>query len=134
MASILLCLLHCSRFFLFAMLLMILSRTQFQGEEISIGIRGFTFGYDFYAPERSVCFHMYAEGVNKAKRKKVSLFWEHANLYQGYVTTFRLRSNYFEFSHHGMSKREFGSFYLRLMTRLINLTGIKRKQVLISYK
>mmetsp|Transcript_9397 Transcript_9397/g.13940 ORF Transcript_9397/g.13940 Transcript_9397/m.13940 type:complete len:535 (-) Transcript_9397:52-1656(-) len=55
----------------------------FQGEEISIGIRGFTFGYDFYAPERSVCFHMYAEGVNKAKRKKVSLFWEHANLYKG---------------------------------------------------
>lgn len=31
---------------------------------------------------------MYAEGANKAKRKKVSLFWEHANLYAGYVTAF----------------------------------------------
>lgn len=31
----------------------------FQGEEMSISIRGFTVGYDFYAPERSVCFHHY---------------------------------------------------------------------------
>ena len=26
---------------------------------VGIGIRGFTVGYDFYAPERSVCFHHY---------------------------------------------------------------------------
>eukprot|EP00543_Licmophora_paradoxa_P015048 CAMPEP_0202471268 /NCGR_PEP_ID=MMETSP1360-20130828/84141_1 /ASSEMBLY_ACC=CAM_ASM_000848 /TAXON_ID=515479 /ORGANISM="Licmophora paradoxa, Strain CCMP2313" /LENGTH=120 /DNA_ID=CAMNT_0049097293 /DNA_START=22 /DNA_END=380 /DNA_ORIENTATION=- len=26
----------------------------FQGEEMSIGIRGWTIGYDYYAPERSV--------------------------------------------------------------------------------
>jgi [Skp1-protein]-hydroxyproline N-acetylglucosaminyltransferase len=32
----------------------------FQGEEASIGIRGFTYGYDYYAPEGSICFHMYA--------------------------------------------------------------------------
>jgi [Skp1-protein]-hydroxyproline N-acetylglucosaminyltransferase len=32
----------------------------FQGEEISIGLRGFTYGYDYYAAERSTCFHMYA--------------------------------------------------------------------------
>ena len=55
----------------------------FQGEEISIGIRGFTYGYDYYAPEHSVCFHMYAFGENKAKRKKVPSFWEHQNLYKG---------------------------------------------------
>lgn len=41
----------------------------FQGEEISIGVRGFTHGYDFYAPEKSVNFHVYAQGENKVKRK-----------------------------------------------------------------
>lgn len=45
----------------------------FQGEEIAIGIRGFTFGYDFYAPRDSVVFHEYA--VNSNRRKKVHMFW-----------------------------------------------------------
>ena len=55
----------------------------FQGEEISIGLRGWTYGYDYYTPEKSVCFHMYAVGKNKSKRKRVKLFWEHSNLYTG---------------------------------------------------
>jgi [Skp1-protein]-hydroxyproline N-acetylglucosaminyltransferase len=55
----------------------------FQGEEISIGLRGFTHGYDYYAPERSVCFHMYAIKENTAKRKNVPLFWENGSLYTG---------------------------------------------------
>mmetsp|Transcript_13569 Transcript_13569/g.27555 ORF Transcript_13569/g.27555 Transcript_13569/m.27555 type:complete len:567 (+) Transcript_13569:160-1860(+) len=55
----------------------------FQGEEMSIGIRGFTIGYDFYAPERSVCFHHYAEGANKNARNKVPHYWEHTNIYAG---------------------------------------------------
>jgi len=55
----------------------------FQGEEIAIGLRGFTYGYDFYAPEFSVCFHTYAEGVNEKKRNTVHDFWEHGNLYKG---------------------------------------------------
>jgi [Skp1-protein]-hydroxyproline N-acetylglucosaminyltransferase len=46
----------------------------FQGEEIAIGIRGFTFGYDFYAPEKSVVFHEYAK--KSERRKKVPMFWE----------------------------------------------------------
>lgn len=46
----------------------------FQGEEVSIGIRGFTFGYDFYAPHTSVIFHEYA--VNSKRRKGVHAFWE----------------------------------------------------------
>ena len=50
---------------------------------MSIGIRGFTIGYDFYATERSICFHHYANGKNKAKRGKVKTFWEHANKYAG---------------------------------------------------
>jgi len=48
----------------------------FQGEEIAIGIRGFTFGYDFYAPRDSVVFHEYA--VNSKRRHKVHMFWENA--------------------------------------------------------
>lgn len=55
----------------------------FQGEEMSIGIRGFTVGYDFYAPERSVCFHHYAVGRNASKRDKVKHFWENGNKYAG---------------------------------------------------
>ena len=51
----------------------------FQGEEMSIGIRGFTIGYDFYAPERSVCFHHYAEGKNRQARNK-GMFTSWANV------------------------------------------------------
>jgi hypothetical protein len=46
----------------------------FQGEEIAIGIRGFTHGYDFYAPRSSVVFHEYA--VKSKRRSKVHMFWE----------------------------------------------------------
>jgi Glycosyltransferase (GlcNAc) len=55
----------------------------FQGEEMSIGIRGFTVGYDFFAPERSVCFHHYAVGKNAAIRNKVHHFWENDSAYSG---------------------------------------------------
>mmetsp|Transcript_21750 Transcript_21750/g.32380 ORF Transcript_21750/g.32380 Transcript_21750/m.32380 type:complete len:571 (-) Transcript_21750:1292-3004(-) len=55
----------------------------FQGEEISMGLRGWSYGYDYYTAETSVCFHMYAIKENKAVRKKVPLFWENARQYQG---------------------------------------------------
>jgi hypothetical protein len=48
----------------------------FQGEEISMGIRGFTVGYDYYAPDRSVCFHHYKGGKNTEARAKVSKYTE----------------------------------------------------------
>lgn len=54
----------------------------FQGEEMSIGVRGFTIGYDWYAPERSVCFHHY-EAKKREGRGKVPKFWEHARDYSG---------------------------------------------------
>ena len=55
----------------------------FQGEEIFQGLRGFTYGYDYYTPETSIAFHMYALKENKDKRSKVKLFWENQNLYPG---------------------------------------------------
>ena len=57
----------------------------FQGEEISLGLRAFTYGYDFYTPERSTCFHYYAHGENgvKPSRQKIAMFWEHDALYKG---------------------------------------------------
>ena len=55
----------------------------FQGEEISMGLRGFTYGYDYYAMERSVCFHMYAIKENEAERRSIALFWENSKLYVG---------------------------------------------------
>jgi [Skp1-protein]-hydroxyproline N-acetylglucosaminyltransferase len=55
----------------------------FQGEEIFMGLRGFTYGYDYYTAEISVAFHMYAIKENMEKRKKVKLFWENSDLYQG---------------------------------------------------
>jgi len=55
----------------------------FMGEETSVGIRAFTFGYDHYAAERSICFHTYANGKNAEKRNKVNHFWEHGDMYKG---------------------------------------------------
>ena len=55
----------------------------FQGEEMSIGIRGYTIGYDYYAPQRSVCFHHYSVGENAKRRGKVHHFWENDNKYAG---------------------------------------------------
>ena len=55
----------------------------FLGEEMSMGLRGFTYGYDMYATERSVCFHSYAVGANAVKRNKVKHFWEHGSSYAG---------------------------------------------------
>jgi hypothetical protein len=56
----------------------------FSGEEMSIAIRGFTVGYDFYTPEHSVCFHYYQENEETIKkRKNVPTFWENADAYEG---------------------------------------------------
>eukprot|EP00957_Ditylum_brightwellii_P138749 10576520-Ditylum_brightwellii.AAC.1 len=35
----------------------------FQGEEINMGLHGFTCGYDYYASAHSVCFHIYTIGI-----------------------------------------------------------------------
>merc|ERR1712157_479759 len=43
----------------------------FQGEEINIGIRGFTYGYDYYRPAHHLCFHRYS---TKDKRSTY-LYW-----------------------------------------------------------
>ena len=42
----------------------------FQGEEILQTIRGFSFGYDFYAPLRNVAYHIY--GIKKRPEKQQS--------------------------------------------------------------
>jgi len=49
----------------------------FQGEEINIGLRAFTYGYDLYAPTKSFLFHYYSTDPN-GKKRKVETFWEHA--------------------------------------------------------
>lgn len=40
-----------------------------------MGVRGFSIGYDFYAPERGVCFHHYAEG-DHVEEFTVPRFWD----------------------------------------------------------
>ena len=79
----------------------------FQGEEISIGLRGFTYGYDYYTAEISVAFHMYAIKENKEKRKKVKLFWENTNLYPGSAIEGMKRLNGII----GMADEESDTFY-----------------------
>ena len=49
----------------------------FMGEEISIGIRGWTWGYDMYTLESSVVFHEYAQ--KSGRRRGVHMFWENHN-------------------------------------------------------
>lgn len=46
-----------------------------------IGIRGFTHGYDFYAPRDSVVFHEYAD--HSKRRSKIHMFWENSAKHQG---------------------------------------------------
>lgn len=54
----------------------------FQGEEISIGVRGFTYGYDYYAPQAGVLYHIYAIRENKVRRERVPHFWENNDIHQ----------------------------------------------------
>jgi [Skp1-protein]-hydroxyproline N-acetylglucosaminyltransferase len=64
----------------------------FQGEEAAIAVRGFTYGYDSYAPERSVAFHIYAikENVGRKSRHK---FWENEILFKGALEKSTARLN-----------------------------------------
>lgn len=59
----------------------------FQGEEISIGLRGFSYGYDYYTPEKAACYHFYG-------RKEIPMFWENLDTYKGsgYLGMNRLNS------------------------------------------
>jgi hypothetical protein len=85
----------------------------FQGEEISIGLRAFTYGYDFYAPERGVCFHMYASEENKEdRRNKVPLFWENQARYKGVELAAMKRLNMIiGMAHHGDSEWQHDDMY-----------------------
>ena len=53
----------------------------FQGEEIAIGIRGFTYGYDFYAPRDSVVFHEYKG--KSSRRQVIRKFEENTASHEG---------------------------------------------------
>jgi hypothetical protein len=64
----------------------------FQGEESSIMIRGFTHGYDYYAPEKSVAFHIYAIKKNIDRRTRHK-FWENDTLYKGALEKATARMN-----------------------------------------
>lgn len=55
----------------------------FQGEEVSMGLRGFTYGYDYYTPQHTVCFHIYAVRDHKEIRNKVPKFHENSRYYSG---------------------------------------------------
>ena len=55
----------------------------FQGEEISMTVRAFTHGYDFYSPTSNVAYHIYATRGNKESRMNVKTFTENAALFPG---------------------------------------------------
>jgi [Skp1-protein]-hydroxyproline N-acetylglucosaminyltransferase len=65
----------------------------FQGEEISMTIRGFTYGYDFYAPLQHVAFHMYAVRDNANARNQVKSFTENEVFFAGAKQKAYLRLN-----------------------------------------
>ena len=64
----------------------------FQGEESSIAIRGFTYGYDYYVPERSVAFHIYAMKENISRRNRHK-YWENETYFVGALDKSLLRIN-----------------------------------------
>jgi len=65
----------------------------FMGEEISIGLRGFTYGYDYYTAERSICFHYYASQDKTGKRHHIKMYWENSNMYSGVEGKAMMRLN-----------------------------------------
>jgi hypothetical protein len=65
----------------------------FHGEEISMTVRGFTHGYDFYAPVRNVAYHIYAIRENRDKRRNVKKFTENEVLFPGAKREAYLRLN-----------------------------------------
>eukprot|EP01084_Bolivina_argentea_P300688 518558_1 len=46
----------------------------FDGEEISMGIRMWTNGYDLYVPDRDIVYHIYSMKLRKGEKRH--LFWE----------------------------------------------------------
>ena len=49
-----------------------------------MGLRGFTKGYDFYTPARSVCFHYYGKRpMLRGRGGEVKKFWENSNKHDG---------------------------------------------------
>ena len=57
----------------------------FQGEELSIGIRGFTHGYDYYTPGRSICYHYYGKrpSLRGKEPPAVKKYWENSGGHEG---------------------------------------------------
>ena len=46
----------------------------FDGEEISMGVRMWTHGYDIYSPDRDIMYHIYEKKMKKGEKRH--LFWE----------------------------------------------------------
>lgn len=59
-----------------------------KGEEHNIGLRGFTYGYDYFSPQQSVLFHYYSGLVGN---RKVNNFWEHSLPYTGVIPVSKKR-------------------------------------------
>ncbi len=59
-----------------------------KGEEHNIGLRGFTYGYDYFSPQQSVLFHYYSDLV---ENRKVNNFWEHSLPYTGVIPVSKKR-------------------------------------------
>lgn len=58
------------------------------------GLRGFTYGYDYYTPERGDLFHRYASKTSESDRRRtVPLFWENQATYQGVAMAAMKRLN-----------------------------------------
>lgn len=55
----------------------------FQGEEMGMALRGFSYGYDYFAPERNTCFHMYALNEYRENRMSVPRFSENKKSFRG---------------------------------------------------
>ena len=64
----------------------------FQGEEAIMALRGFTYGYDYYAPVKSIAYHIYAVKSNSDRRNRHK-FWENDTLYLGALEKSTARLN-----------------------------------------
>lgn len=110
----------------------------FQGEEINIGLRGFTYGYDYYAPQRSVLFHYYSHG-GKQEVQNLHNFWENLSTYRGVKVLSEARIVGLSFGHafgneiingewNNTEERKYGLGKVRTVQKFLDTFGIDLKQ------
>ena len=96
------------------------------------------YGYDFYAPERSVIFHYYNSSP-KTNRSDLNSFWENADAYEGVearskarllgiIEMLRPNDDGTEMEWNDIEKKKYGIGKVRTIKKFLDTFGIHLKE------